>query len=41
MPQMEFLYRCIEQTMERVLPEEAAFLESHDAARAEVNRLVD
>ncbi|MDE0081275.1 MAG: Fic family protein [Gammaproteobacteria bacterium] len=40
-PQTEFLYRCVEQTIERDLPEEAAFLESHDAFRAGLNRLVD
>ena len=40
-PQTEFLYRCVERTVERDLPEEAAFLKSHDAFRAGVNRLVD
>ena len=40
-PQTEFLYRCVEQTIERDLPEEAAFLESHDAFRAGLNQLVD
>ena len=40
-PQTEFLYRCVRQTIERDLPEEAAFLESHDAFRAGLNRLVD
>ena len=40
-PQTEFLYRCVEQTIERDLPEQAAFLESHDAFRAGLNRLVD
>ena len=40
-PQTEFLYRCVEQTIERDLPEEAAFLESRDAFRAGLNRLVD
>ena len=40
-PQTEFLYRCVEQTIERDLPEEAAFLASHDAFRAGLNRLVD
>ena len=40
-PQTEFLYRCVEQTVERDLPEEAAFLESRDAFRAGLNRLVE
>ena len=40
-PQTEFLYRCVERTIERDLPEEAAFLESHDAFRSGLNRLVD
>ena len=40
-PQTEFLYRCVERTVERDLPGHVAFLESHDAFRAALNRLVD
>ena len=40
-PQTEFLYERVRRTVERDLPEEAAFLESHDAFRAGLNRLVD
>ena len=40
-PQAEFLYRCVARTIERDIPEEAAFLGSLDAFRAGLNRLVD
>ena len=40
-PQTDFLYGCVQQTIERDLPEEAAFLRSHDRFRAELNLLVD
>ena len=40
-PQTEFLYGCVQQTVERHLPEEAAFLRSYDGFRAALNLLVD
>ena len=40
-PQTEFLYGCVQQTVARDLPEEAAFVRSHDTFRAELNLLVD
>lgn len=39
-PQTEFLYGCVEQAIERDLPEEAGFPEIHGAFRAGLNRLV-
>lgn len=40
-PQAEFLYGCVQQTVERDLPEEAAFLRRYDRFRAAVGQLVD
>ena len=40
-PQTEFLYECVRQTVERNLPQEAAFLRRYDGFRSELNLLVD
>lgn len=40
-PQAEFLYGCVQQTVERDLPEEAAFLQRYHRFRAAVGQLVD
>ena len=40
-PQTEFLYGCVQRTIEQDLPEEAAFLQRYDAFRAELNRMLD
>ena len=40
-PQTEFLYGCVQQTVERDLPEEAAFLKRHEGFRAALSLLVD
>jgi hypothetical protein len=40
-PHAEFLYACVEQTIEQDLPSEAAFLRRYDAFRAAVGALVD
>lgn len=40
-PQTEFLYGCVQQTVERDLPEETAFLRRHERFRAELSRIVD
>ncbi len=37
----EFLYECVEQTVEKDLPEEIAFLEAHDAFAREIQSIVD
>lgn len=37
----EFLYRCVEETVERDLPDEVGFLESYDRFVAGVHRVVD
>lgn len=37
----EFLYRCVEETVERDLPDEVRFLESYDRFLAGVQRVVD
>ena len=40
-PQTEFLYGCVQRTIEQDLPEEAAFLKRYDAFRAELNLMLD
>ena len=40
-PQTEFLYGCVQQTVERDLPEEAAFLKRHEGFRTALSLLVD
>lgn len=40
-PQTEFLYGCVQRTIEQDLPEEAAFLKQYDAFRGELNRMLD
>ena len=40
-PQAEFLYACVQRTIEQDLPQEAAFLERYDAFRAELNLMLD
>ena len=40
-PQAEFLYGCVQETVERDLPEEAAFLRRYDRFRGAVSQLVD
>ncbi|MFZ5735875.1 MAG: Fic family protein [Pseudomonadota bacterium] len=40
-PHAEFLYECVRQTIEHDLPNEANFLRSFDAFRAEVETIVD
>ena len=40
-PQTEFLYGCVQQTVERDLPEEAAFLRRNDRICGELNLMVD
>ena len=40
-PQTEFLYGCVRQTVERNLPQEAAFLRRYDGFRSGLNLLVD
>jgi hypothetical protein len=40
-PQVEFLYACVRQTIERDLPEETRFLQSFDRFRAGVEAMVD
>jgi hypothetical protein len=40
-PHAEFLYACVEQTIEQDLPREADFLRRYDAFRAAVGALVD
>ena len=40
-PQTEFLYGCVQQTVERDLPEEAAFLKRHEGFRMALSLLVD
>ena len=39
--QTEFLYGCVQRTIEQDLPEEAAFLKRYDAFRAELNLMLD
>ncbi len=39
--QAEFLYRCVQKTIEQDLPEEAGFLKRYDRFRSELNLLVD
>ncbi len=40
-PQTEFLYGCVQQTVERDLPEEAAFLRRYDGFRAGLSLVID
>lgn len=40
-PHAEFLFSCVEATIERDLPEEATFLERYDRFKARVEALVD
>lgn len=40
-PQAEFLYGCVQQTVEKDLPEEARWLRCYDAFRAEVQAIVE
>ena len=40
-PQTEFLYGCVQRTVEQDLPEEAAFLEQYDAFRSSLDILFD
>ena len=40
-PQTEFLYGCVQRTVERDLPGEVSFLERYDAFRRELNLVVD
>ena len=40
-PHAEFLYECVRQTVERDLPQEAAFLKRYDEFRSGLNLLVD
>lgn len=40
-PHAEFLYRCVEQTIERDLPEETEFLRRYDAFAARVREIVE
>ena len=40
-PQAEFLYECVQQTIEHDLPEEAGFLKRYDALRSELKLIVD
>jgi Fic family protein len=39
--QTEFLYGCVQKTVEQDLPEEAAFLRRYDAFRTQLNLIVD
>lgn len=40
-PQTEFLYGCVQKTIEQDLPREAEFLKRHDAFRSRLNLIVD
>lgn len=40
-PHAEFLYRCVQKTIEEDLPREAAFLRSYDVFRAQVDEVID
>ncbi len=40
-PQTEFLYGCVQRTIEHNLPDEAGFLKRYDAFRNEINLIVD
>ncbi len=40
-PHAEFLYRCVQETVERDLPQETAFLHAYDRFAARVEDLVD
>ena len=40
-PQTEFLYGCVQRTIEQDLPEQAGFLKRHDAFRSELRLIVD
>ena len=40
-PRTEFLYGCVQRTIEQDLPEEVAFLKRYDAFRAELNLMLD
>jgi hypothetical protein len=40
-PQTEFLYGCVQRTIEQDLPAEAEFLRSYDAFRKDLNLIVD
>ncbi len=37
----EFLYRCVEQTVERDLPQEVAYLQAYDRFARDIERIVD
>ena len=39
--QTEFLYGCVQRTVEQDLPEEAAFLERYDAFRSSLDLMFD
>ena len=40
-PQTEFLYGCVQKTIEQDLPDEAEFLKRYDAFRTELNLMLD
>ena len=40
-PQTEFLYGCVQRTVEHDLPGEVSFLKRYDAFRTELNLVVD
>ena len=40
-PQTEFLYGCVQRTIEMDLPQEAEFLRRYDAFRNDLNLIVD
>lgn len=40
-PHAEFLYECVERTIERDLPDEADFLRRYDEFRSEIERIVE
>ena len=40
-PQTEFLYGCVQRTIEQNLPDEAGFLKRYDALRNALNLIVD
>ena len=40
-PQAEFVYECVQRTIEHGLPEEAGFLKRYEALRSELKLIVD
>jgi hypothetical protein len=40
-PHAEFLYHCVQETVERDLPDEVAYLEAYDRFAREVQTIVD